>query len=159
MHNSHLQAATLRLDQFLELKGYRRTQERYTILDEIYSHQGHHHFDAHQLREILLSKGFHLSMATVYNTLELFVEAGLIKKHQFGNSPASHYERTLGSRQHDHVVCLDCHQVKEFCDPRMATIETTVGDWFQTRVLQHSLVFYGHCTDELCCHRNEKNVN
>jgi len=159
MHTSHLRAATLRLDQFLELKGFRRTQERYTILEEIYSRHDHHHFDANQLREILLEKGFHLSMATVYNTLELFAEAGLIKKHQFGNSPASHYERTLGSRQHDHVVCLDCHCVKEFCDPRMGSIENTVGDWFQTQVLQHSLVFYGHCTDELCPHKVGKNVN
>ena len=69
MHTSYLRAATLRLDQFLELKGFRRTQERYTILEEIYSHHDHHHFDANQLREILLEKGFHLSMATVYNTL------------------------------------------------------------------------------------------
>lgn len=159
MQSSHLQAAMLRLDQFLELKGYRRTQERYTILEEIYSRTDHFHFDAHELREILLAKDFHLSMATVYNTLELFAEAGLIKKHQFGNGASAHYERTLGSRQHDHVVCLDCQQVKEFCDPRIANIETTVGDWFMTRVMQHSLVFYGHCTDDLCARKIGNNVN
>ena len=114
MQSSHLQAAILRLDQFLELKGYRRTQERYTILEEIYSHTEHYHFDAYQLREILMASGFHISMATIYNTLDLFVEAGLIKKHQFGTNASFNYERALGSGQHDHVVCLDCHHIKEF---------------------------------------------
>ncbi|MDF7820899.1 transcriptional repressor [Runella sp. MFBS21] len=159
MQSSHLQAAILRLDQFLELKGYRRTQERYTILEEIYSHTEHYHFDAYQLREILMASGFHISMATIYNTLDLFVEAGLIKKHQFGTNASFNYERALGSGQHDHVVCLDCHHIKEFCDPRVSNIENSVGEWFMTRVLQHSLVFYGHCTDELCSHKLEKNLN
>ncbi|TAF26377.1 MAG: transcriptional repressor [Runella slithyformis] len=155
----HLQVAMLRLNQFLELKNYRRTQERYTILEEIYRHTGHYHFDAYQLRETLENKGFHLSMATVYNTLELFEEAGLVKKHQFGEQSASHYERTVGSGQHDHVVCLDCGFIKEFCDPRIANIEKAVGEWFTTQVTQHSLVLYGHCTDKLCGRKTEKNAN
>lgn len=132
MQNPHLHLATLRLNQFLELKGYRRTQERYTILEEIYLQTGHFHFDAFYLRETLEGKGFHLSMATIYNTIELFVEAGLIKKHQFGEHSASHYERTVGSGQHDHVVCLDCGFVKEFCDPRLQQIENSVSEWFMS---------------------------
>ncbi len=157
--NPHIEAVTLRLNQFLEVKGYRRTQERYTILEEIYAKNDHHHFDANELRETLIQKGFHLSMATVYNTLELFVEAGLIKKHQFGGQAASHYERTVGSGQHDHILCLDCGFVKEFCDPRIHTIEKTVSDWFSTDIAYHSLVLYGHCTEELCKNRITKNVN
>ncbi|MEZ4901684.1 MAG: transcriptional repressor [Spirosomataceae bacterium] len=159
MENPHLQVAMFRLNQFLELKGYRRTQERNTILEEIYGETQHFHFDAIYLKDTLERKGFHLSMATVYNTLELFVEVGLIKKHQFGTQNSSHYERSVGSGQHDHVVCLDCGFVKEFCDPRIQQIEDSVSEWFMSRVTQHSLVLYGHCTDQLCNRQRIKNTN
>jgi Fur family transcriptional regulator, ferric uptake regulator len=65
----------------------------------------------------------------------------------------------LGSGQHDHVVCLDCGFVKEFCDPRVQQIESSVGEWFVSKVTQHSLVLYGHCTDQLCTHKTTKSVN
>ncbi|MFN4145768.1 MAG: Fur family transcriptional regulator [Runella sp.] len=159
MQDPHLQIAVSRLNEFLELKGLRRTQERYTILEEIYQQKGHFHFNAQWLRDTLEHKGFHLSLATVYNTLELFVEIGLVKRHQFGEQNTSHYERSVGSGQHDHLVCLDCGFIQEFCDPRLQQIEDNISEWFQNSIKQHSLILYGKCTDELCVRKTAKNVN
>ena len=103
---------------FLETKELRKTSERYVILEEIYTSVGH--FDADALFLKLKNK-HRVSRATVYNTLDLLVECELVMKHQFGKNQAV-YEKSYGSRQHDHLICADCQQVVEFCDPRIQTI-------------------------------------
>ena len=52
-------------------------------------------------------QGLQVSRATVYNTLDLLVEHGLVSKHQFGRNLAQ-YEKSYGYRQHDHVICTEC---------------------------------------------------
>ena len=58
-----------------------------------------------------------LSRATVYNTLDILVDCDLVSKHQFGQNLAQ-YEKSYGYKQHDHLICTECHKVLEFCDPR-----------------------------------------
>ena len=100
---------------YLENKNLRKTIERFTILEEIYARNDH--FEAETLYEYLLKKRYNISRATVYNTLELLVSCDLIKKHQFGKNLAQ-YEKSYGYKQHDHIICVDCKKVVEFCDPR-----------------------------------------
>ncbi|MBD2752648.1 Fur family transcriptional regulator [Spirosoma validum] len=147
---SLLATARARLEESLLAKGLRRSSERFAILDEVYSRNDH--FDAEDLYEAMQQKSYPVSRATVYNTLELLVECGLVQRHQFGDEDnvKSRYEKSLGRQQHAHLVCTVCHRVKEFCDPRLHLIKTNVSNSLQFQVESHSLVFYGQCTDNDC---------
>jgi Fur family ferric uptake transcriptional regulator len=132
---------------YLESKKLRKTPERYSVLEEIYRYDGH--FDVEELFENIKEKGISVSRATVYNTLDLLVDCDLVTKHQFGKNIAQ-YEKAHGSKQHDHLICTDCHKVIEFCDPRLQRIQNTVGNLLNFDVLHHSLILYGACQQENC---------
>ncbi len=129
---------------YLEEKKYRKTPERYAILEEVYN--GHKHFDAETLYMQMQEKNYHVSRATVYNTLELLVDCDLVAKHQFGQN-LTHYEPSHGSKQHDHMICEVCNKVVEFCDPRIQLIKDTVSEVTNFEITSHSLNFYGRCPE------------
>jgi Fur family ferric uptake transcriptional regulator len=130
--------------EYLFKNGHRKTPERFAILKEIYSTNGH--FDVEKLHTKLTDKKYMVSRATVYNTIELLLKSKLIIKHQFGNN-SSQFERSYKYSQHDHVLCLDTGELLEFCDPRIHEIQESIAKIYNMEITHHSLTFYGRCKD------------
>ncbi len=83
----------------------------------------------------------------------------LVTKHQFGKNLAL-FEKSYTYKQHDHLICLDCDKVLEFCDPRIQQIQTMMGDILDFQVTHHSLNLFGKCRKLLenknCEHQTKK---
>jgi Fur family ferric uptake transcriptional regulator len=150
---ANLDAARKILTAHLENKGLRKTPERFAILEEIYMREDH--FDVDELYISMKNKKYRVSRATVYNTLDVLVDCDLVTKHQFGKNLAQ-YEKSYGFKQHDHLICTECHKVMEFCDPRIQSIQNMVGEMLHFNVVHHSLIFYGSCTRSNC--ENKKDI-
>ena len=127
------------LNKHLEIKGLRKTPERYAIIDQIYSFNKH--FSADELYSKMINKKYRVSRATIYNTLDLLVSLELVTRHVFKDNIAK-FEKSFGFRQHDHVI-LDNDEIIEFCDPRIQLIKNTVEEMFNVKIKSHSLYFFG----------------
>ena len=127
--------------EYLKKHHHRKTPERYAILERIYSYEGH--FNADILYNVM-QDNYRVSLATIYNTLELLVESRLIIKHQLGGQFAQ-YEKIFGTNTHHHLICTNCGKVKEFSDkPIRTAIQSKQFAHFQTS--HYSLYLYGLCS-------------
>ncbi len=104
------------LDNYLEMNNHRKTPERYTILKAIYSTNGH--FTLEELNEKLSSElNFPVSRATLYNTLNLFLELRLVIRHRFQGT--TKYEACYDNNSHCHQICTMCGKVTEVKSPEI----------------------------------------
>jgi len=147
-----LEVVRTRYLDYLKEQNLRQTSERLSIFEEVYDTSDH--FDADELYLRLKQQDVAISRATVYNTLELLVDCNLVVRHQFGNKK-SKYERSYSFWQHDHLICLDCNELFEFCDPRIQSIREMVAEIFEFEISHHSLNMYGHCKKVECANRSK----
>ncbi|MEM9364166.1 MAG: transcriptional repressor [Bacteroidota bacterium] len=125
--------------EFLNTRGHKTTSERLAILEEIYNLDSH--FDVVELHHQLRLKNYKVSMATIYNNIRLYEDAGLITSHRFGKGMAQ-YERCYFRGSHDHIIFIESGKVVEFKDDRINKIKKCVEETFGITVERHSLYFY-----------------
>ncbi len=142
-------AAYTAFTQYMTKHHLRKTPERYAILDKVM--QMNSHFIIDILYQQLEADGYHVSRATVYNTIELLVDAGLVRRHTFGGQTAQ-YEKITGPTNHHHLVCSRCGKVKEVNDPEVDTmLQSRRYSGFQPAYTD--LYIYGLCSR---CQRKPK---
>jgi len=124
-------------------KGYRLTRARLSILDGLVASEGH--VSADELADIVHESDPMVGRMTVYRTLDLLTELGLIRPVYQG-SAAAHYI-LMDDGHHHHLVCSACNQVIEFNQCVLREIEQAVKDHYQFEIQGHLLEIYGRCID------------
>lgn len=128
----------------LKKHGLKITMPRVNILNILAQSQDQH-LSAEAIYNLLLEMGEEVGLATVYRVLAQFEAAGLVIKHHFGNEHAV-YELDNGEH-HDHIVCVKCQKVSEFCDPVIEAQQRAIAKKLQYHLTHHSLQLYGLCQD------------
>ena len=128
---------------YLKEKGLKFTPERETVLREIFSM--HRHFDVDSLYLKVRRKDKRLSRATIYRTLPLLVESGLIVEtfHCLGKG---NYEHIFGHPHHDHMVCIKCNKVIEFRNEKIEKLQEEVCRKYGFKSIEHKLGIKGYCS-------------
>ena len=126
---------------YLRSRGLSFTAERQTVLREIFT--GGSHFQADELYLRLARKKAHpVSRATVYRTLSLLTDSGLIRKVAFVDRH-SHYEHLFG---HDHLICRKCGRIIEFQDLSLSRALAGICKSKKFRRLSHKIEVVGLCS-------------
>lgn len=137
--------------EYLTRNKYRKTPERYAILEHIYTVPGHFNMDS--LYDSMNDMNFRVSKATLYNTMQLLLDCKLVLKHQFGTN-LSHYERAYNNEYHHHLICVDCGAVQEYKDVELKNV-------IQSKKIRkfvpshYALYVYGICSK--CAAKKKKN--
>ena len=134
---------TEQLAATLAARGYRLTKARRAILQALVACGGH--VSADDLADIVRQNAPFVGRMTVYRTLDLLSELGLIRPVYQGTGAAHYILLTDG--HHHHVVCTVCSAVIEFDDCVVEEMARLVGERFDFQVEGHLLEFYGRCPD------------
>ena len=129
--------------EFLEIRAEKLTDPRRVLVRHIFD--SHKHFDADELVAELHQAGRKVSRATVYRTLRLLVEAGLLRELRLTNRTA--YEHDYGYPSHDHLHCTICDKVFEFNNDEIRKVRETVSMAHGFRASGHRFVITGICNE------------
>ena len=129
---------------FLGQRGLKLTKERIAVLKEVFS--SHIHFEPENLYLRIKDSGSKASRASVYRTLNLLVESGLVEKVT-RTEKSNVYEHTFGHTHHDHMICDGCGSIIEFYSEKLENLqkEICLGNGFDGR--SHTLEIHGYCAE------------
>jgi Fur family ferric uptake transcriptional regulator len=128
--------------EFIRNKGLRNTVEREQVVKAVFSI--HHHFDVEELYLLVRNQNEKISKATVYRTIPLLLQSGLIQEAYFEDGHL-HYEHIYGHEHHCHLRCVDCGKVVEFTEEAVREVEQKVGEHYEFIVTGHKMEVYGYC--------------
>lgn len=129
---------------YVQSKGLKFTPERQTILNHVF--ESHGHFEAEELLIDMRKDNKRVSKATIYRTLSLLVNSGLLREVIFGEKHA-HYEHVYGHEHHEHLVCLGCGKIIEFTDERIEKFQEEICIENKFKAESHKFQIMGYCED------------
>jgi Fur family transcriptional regulator, ferric uptake regulator len=129
--------------KLLEDKHLRYTSERKYIFDRVARLK--EHFDADSLYLRLKKENSRISRATVYRTIPLLLESGVIQK-SVGEGKREFFE-SKPDRHHDHIFCIECHKVIEFYCDEIEKLQDEICERYGFKLAFHDHRLYGHCKD------------
>ncbi len=135
-------AEQARFEAFLRSRQLKLTGERRAMLAAVLERGSH--FDADSLHLDLKQRGENVSRATVYRTLDLLVQCGLVRKDSLGHQQAQ-YEAVRAGEHHDHLICLRCSNVIEFFRQDLESLQDAICADKKFKPLHHSLQIFGLC--------------
>jgi len=133
-----------RLDQYLAKSQLKHSKQRNFIIAEFL--QMKTHVSAEELYSQLKAMDHNPGLATVYRTLNLLKEAGLVDQKQFSDGK-SVFEVMAPGSHHDHLICLSCHKVIEFENEEIEKLQEIVAKKHGFKLTKHSLELFGLCSD------------
>ena len=120
-------------------KGLRITEQRRVIARVLSRAEDHPDVEAVHERAAAIDPG--ISIATVYRTVRLFEEAGILDRHDFGNG-RSRYE-AITEEHHDHLIDVETGKVIEFVDPELELLQKAIAERLGFRLVDHRMELYG----------------
>jgi Fur family transcriptional regulator, ferric uptake regulator len=124
-------------------KGLRITEQRKVIARVLSEAEDHPDVEALHARSSAIDPG--ISIATVYRTVRLFEEAGILERHDFGDGRAR-YE-AAAEAHHDHLINVETGEVIEFVDPELEALQKVIAEKLGYRLVDHRMELYGVALD------------
>jgi len=124
-------------------KGLRITDQRRTIARVLSEADDHPDVEALHERAAAIDAG--ISIATVYRTVRLFEDAGILERHEFGDGRARYEAAAEG--HHDHLIDVETGKVIEFVDPEIEILQKKIAERLGYRLVDHRMELYGVPTE------------
>ena len=129
-----------RFRDFIRERGLKNTRQRDDIARWFFAVKGHHNAD--EIYRQVQNESPGIGFSTVYRTMKLLCEAGLVQERHFGDSEAL-YENV--STHHDHCICTSCGKIMEFENPQIEALQEAVARDFGFQLTSHKMELYGLC--------------
>lgn len=127
------------IEQLCQDRGLRITEQR-RVIARVLS-ESNDHPDVEKLHERASAIDPGISIATVYRTVRLFEEAGILDRHDFGDGRAR-YE-AAPEAHHDHLIDVETGRVLEFVDPELEALQRRIAEKLGYRLVDHRMELYG----------------
>lgn len=136
----------LEFKNILKENGYKLTSQRRATIEVILRNEGKHMSTEEIFLEVKKTNP-EVGLATVYRTVLLLEELGILVKHNFEDGK-NRYEISHPEQDHDHhhLICLKCGEVSEVEDDLLDSLEETIDNTLGFKVINHKVKFYGHCS-------------
>ena len=128
-----------RIEKLCVDKGMRMTEQRRVIARVVSA--SHDHPDVEELHRRAVAVDPHISIATVYRTVRLFEEAGILERHDFRDG-RSRYEE-VPETHHDHLIDMKSGKVIEFVEPEIERLQHEIARKLGYKLVDHRLELYG----------------
>ena len=137
--------AKQRFLDFLAQKNLRITSQRQAIVETVFSTE--EHFTAEQLLEWSRERDKSVSRATVYRTLPLLTESGLVREMDFGKDYKFYDPNYAAHPNHNHIICQDCEKIVEFESDKIARLESEISRELGFSLKTQRLQLTGSCEE------------